>query len=384
MSSHTVYRKTTMKNIRCIYIARAELPSTSANAVHIMKISEEFDHIFDGSFRLLVHKKEDTTESICDRYGTGNIHIDSTDLNSKSFLFRYRFAIKTANCAAKFHPDVVITRDPLTALLLGIKGIQVVLDLHGDVRHLCGRGYHFFKINYLTGLSAIHYCAITSGLRDHYLKNYSKNFEKMFVLPDGVTVENFSQLSAESVFSQPFLRIGYIGKLTRGKGIDIICQLAKLDPKNKYYIYGGSRESAESEIEDVFPNNVSFGGYVDNKTVPSLIEKLDVLLLPNKADQVCQGENIGQFTSPLKMFEYMASNRPIIASDIRVLREVLNDDNSFLVSESNAGEWLTAIKKIEGNHAAALAKAAQAKADVQQYTWRNRALCMLEKSGISY
>lgn len=373
-----------MDKVRCVYICRTTLPLPEAHTVHIMKMSEEFNRIFGGSFRLLVHKKKDTIQSLCDRYGIESISIDSLDFLSKGPLFAYRFAVRAAAHVAKLRPEVVISRDPLTALALGAMGVQVVLDLHCDVKYLCGRGYHLFQINGLAGLPNIHYCAITNVLREYYLRNYGKNFERTFVLPNGITAKNYSNLSTDSVFSEPFLRIGYIGKLTRGKGLDTICNLAKLDTENRYFIYGGSRESAESEIEDVFPDNVSFGGYVENKNVPSLIEKLDVLLLPNKSDQVIGDEPLGKITSPIKMFEYMASNRPIIGSDIPVLKEILNDDNSFLVSESDAGEWLAAVKKIEGDHAVALEKASRARAEVQQYTWRSRALAMLEKSEISY
>lgn len=371
-----------MEKVRCVYIARTTLPSTSANTVHTMRISDEFNKIFDGSFRLLVHEKNDTTDSICDKYGTGKFHIDAVDIEEKATLLSYRFAMKAARYALKKHPDIVVTRDPLTALLLGVSGVTVVLDLHGDVRHLCGRGYHFFKMNWLTGLPNIHYVAITSGLRDYYITAYGKNFEKMCVLPDGVTIQSFADISLSTVFSESFLRIGYIGKLTRGKGVDTVCRLAKMDPNNRYYIYGGSREEAEAEIADTFPENVVFGGYVDNKMVPSLMKELDVLLLPNKSNQVCQGENIGQFTSPLKMFEYMASNRPIVASNIPVLREVLHNDNSFLVSESDINEWLAAVKEIEADHFVAIEKANRARSDVQQYTWESRAIGMLDEAGI--
>ena len=371
-----------MNKTRCIYIARTTLPLTSANAVHVMKICEEFNKIFKRSFRLLVHQKLASTESICEAYGTEPFCIDGLNIEGNGTLVAYEFARKAARYARKLHPDVVITRDPLTALLLGLEGIKVVLDVHGDVRHLCGRGYHFFKVRQLAGLKNIRYCAITKGLRDYYIKEYGKAFERMYVLPDGVTLQNFANISMDAVFSEDALRIGYVGKLTAGKGVDTICRLARQDPRNQYYIYGGSREEAQQEIQDTFSENVTFGGYIDNRKVPQLLEKLDLVLLPNKVDQICQGENIGQFTSPLKMFEYMASGRPIIASDIPVLREILNDENSYLVPQDDVEKWLETIQSIERNPASALQKAARAKLDVQRYTWENRARSMLKEAEI--
>ena len=303
-------------------------------------------------------------------------------MDGSGSLFAYEFAWKAARYAQRMHPEVVITRDPLTALVLGAMGVIVVLDLHGDVRHLCGRGYHFFKIRRLAGLENIRYCAITGGLRDYYLREYGNTFERMYVLPDGVTLQNFACISKAPILDKDTLRIGYIGKLTTGKGVDTICALAKQDPENQYFIYGGNREDAEVELNDTFSSNVTFGGYIDNKKVPSILESFDVVLLPNKAEQMCQGEHIGQFTSPLKMFEYMASGRPIIASDIPVLKEILNNENSFLVPEDDISAWIETVRSIQQDPMDARKKAARAKADVQNYTWESRARNMLTEAGI--
>ena len=54
----------------------------------------------------------------------------------------------------------------------------------------------------------------------------------------------------------------------------------------------------------------------------------DVLALPNPSSAISR-----EFTSPLKLFEYMASGRPIVASDLPSLREVLADGRNALLVE---------------------------------------------------
>ena len=83
--------------------------------------------------------------------------------------------------------------------------------------------------------------------------------------------------------------------------------------------------------------------------------------------------NTLKFTSPLKMFEYMASNVPIISSDIPVLREVLNERNALLIppSDSDALENGINILLKDKNYSSAIAK--QALKNVKHFTWESRA-----------
>ena len=62
------------------------------------------------------------------------------------------------------------------------------------------------------------------------------------------------------------------------------------------------------------------------------INSLDICLLPNQINLFLKGVgNISSYTSPIKLFDYMSHKKAIIASDISVLREVLNEKNSILV-----------------------------------------------------
>ena len=56
-------------------------------------------------------------------------------------------------------------------------------------------------------------------------------------------------------------------------------------------------------------------------------------IFPNPVNGILN-VNISDFTSPLKLFEYMSHKKPIIASDLPVIREVLDEKNSILVNNS--------------------------------------------------
>ena len=218
---------------------------------------------------------------------------------------------------------------------------------------------------------------ITHGLAKYYIENYKIDADKITVLPDGYTDNAFGQIEKRDILKDAKLNIGYCGGFIKGKGLEIIRELSSKDNRNNYNMFGGTKEDAERVMDNMFAENVSFGGYVPNAKVPQVLNEQDVLLLPNQKQQVCKNEDIGMVTSPLKMFEYMASERVIIASDIPVLREVLNDENSYLVKADNVDEWLDTINYISNHRQEALKKAQRACVDVKQYSWMKRAERML-------
>jgi len=79
------------------------------------------------------------------------------------------------------------------------------------------------------------------------------------------------------------------------------------------------------------------------------------------------------FMSPLKMFEYMASRRPIVATDLPSIREVLSESSAVLVPPGNTEKLKEAIKYLIDNPEAGKKLADNAFQKVQEYTWDKRA-----------
>jgi glycosyltransferase involved in cell wall biosynthesis len=100
----------------------------------------------------------------------------------------------------------------------------------------------------------------------------------------------------------------------------------------------------------------------------------DVLLMPHTGEV-----RWARYTSPLKLFEYMAAARPIVASHLPVLDEVLrHDDNAWLVPVGDAGAMAEGITRILADGARAARLVARAREDVGHYTWDARARRILE------
>ena len=99
--------------------------------------------------------------------------------------------------------------------------------------------------------------------------------------------------------------------------------------------------------------------------MPLYLKSADILLIPNIG---VTDESIS-YTSPLKMFEYMASSVPIIASDMPSIREVLNENNAFFVEPNNAKALANGIEKLLGDKNFSSRLVQKSLEDVKKYTW---------------
>jgi glycosyltransferase involved in cell wall biosynthesis len=114
---------------------------------------------------------------------------------------------------------------------------------------------------------------------------------------------------------------------------------------------------------------VTFTGLIPPVEVAARLRQADVLVLPNPASVISS-----EFTSPLKLFEYMASGRPIVASDLPSLREVLRDgENALLVEPGNPQALTAGVARIKNDPALGRRLAERAMEDVRQFTWGRRA-----------
>ena len=73
--------------------------------------------------------------------------------------------------------------------------------------------------------------------------------------------------------------------------------------------------------------------------------------------------------SPVKMFEYMASKRPIIATDLPTIREVLYESTAIIVPPGNPEALAAAVRKLRENSTGGKACALRAYENVRRYTW---------------
>jgi glycosyltransferase involved in cell wall biosynthesis len=92
------------------------------------------------------------------------------------------------------------------------------------------------------------------------------------------------------------------------------------------------------------------------------------------------GGNLAAWMSPLKIFEYMAAGKPILSSDLPVLREVLRDgENAMLRAPEDIEGWATALTQLFRDEGLRARLGAQARRDFDaHYSWNRRARSILD------
>jgi glycosyltransferase involved in cell wall biosynthesis len=176
-------------------------------------------------------------------------------------------------------------------------------------------------------------------------------------------------------------RIGYVGSLYPGRGIELILALAAKMPALRFEIIGGS-EADLARWRPQLPGNARLHGFVAPGALAARYAELDVLLMPYARSGVggpLAKVDTSRWCSPMKMFEYMASGAPIVSSDLAVLQEVLRHDRNALIAPvDDPAAWQRAIERLVAEPATRARLAAQALRDLRaHYTWDARAAAVL-------
>jgi len=163
----------------------------------------------------------------------------------------------------------------------------------------------------------------------------------------------------------------YTGHLYYWKGVDTLADAAKLLPDDYLVYFVGGTDADIVNFKNKYGkiNGVILAGYRAHMEIPYWQKSADVLILPNTAK-----EKISYYyTSPMKMFEYMASGTPIVATNIQSTTEILNNDNSLLVEPDSPIKLAEVIQQAVRDTDLAKKISKKAYLDVQKHTWNKRA-----------
>jgi glycosyltransferase involved in cell wall biosynthesis len=272
--------------------------------------------------------------------------------------------------------DLVYCRDPFGIMLASTLQLPVVFEAHGvPTQPWIRRALHRALGRRQTlGLVAISE-ALRRDLNDVGLRGRTET-----VVAHDACDPPQNPVTRRSLGTPPV--IGYVGNLYAGRGIETIVELARMFPTCRFEVVGGSEPDLARWRSRSLPSNLVLLGFRPQAELAALYARFDVVLMPHASSGVVGAtgaSDISRWTSPMKMFEYMASGVPLIASKLPVLCEVLRDgENSLLVDATRLDEWKHALQRLLNDDELRFQLARRAQDELtQHYTWDARAATVM-------
>lgn len=371
--------------MRLIYIANSRIPTAKAHGFQIMKMCEAFARE-GASVELWIPRRiNPIKDPPFYYYGVRSSFvikkipiIDLIPLHQilgplSNLIESFSFAIFNIWRLSKTDFDIIYSRDQFTLWFLSFLNYKFVYEMHKMPNHP--------RLYRRIWRKAHKIITITAILKNAIVKE-GADISKILVAHDGVDLDAFNavnksaeELKTELNLPKEHFLVGYVGKfktLEQEKGLKTMIEaLSILDKEIKMAFVGGD----EAEVKEykslaqrfnVLPRCV-FIGNQPYKRMAEYMKAMDAVVLPSP------DKPLAHYSSPLKLFEYMASDRPIIASDLPAIREVLNDKNALFFKPDNRDDLARAVKMLKASPTLGYHLSRQALADVREYTWANRA-----------
>jgi glycosyltransferase involved in cell wall biosynthesis len=402
--------------MKLLYISNARLPSPMAHGLQIIQNCEAFaDTSMAGEpveVTLWIPRvRGAVTDDVWTFYGVKHnfqvrrlLCIDLLPLaKSDGFLDRLVFYLQygsfslVAMITSLFTAtDIIYSRDPLIVALVGLlkpfRRRKLVYEVHQVAIAPIGRR---LQRRALAGSDLV--AAITEPLRDKLdeLQVGSKSPTPMIVAHDGIRRERFEPLLPRAEARQEIgigsgvFIVGYVGRLkTLGmrKGLDtLIDAISRVENCDTItlLVVGGPEDMIEGyraqwKSHGLQAERFIYAGQVAAERVPVYLTACDVLAMP-----LPYTEHFAHFSSPMKLFEYMAagaSGAAIVATDLPAWKDVIqNGVHALLVPPSEPAAMASALSRLRDDAALRQRLSAAASARVfAEYTWDARVRKILE------
>jgi glycosyltransferase involved in cell wall biosynthesis len=367
--------------MRIVAISNSRIPSATANSIQAMKVCDAL--VQAGHELLLLVPAEvggaDWTE-LARHYGiTHSFRIRW--LPSRRVFRRLDFVWYAHAAVREFDPNLIYTWLPQSAAFESRRGLRVVLEMHADVAGLMGA---WWLRRFWLGKGKRRLLVTTQALRRALERSTGRQFpnESVIVAPNGVDLDRYADLpgpqeARAQLDLKPGYTAGFTGHFYAGRGINLLLELARALPQLNFLWAGGTADAVDewrSKLNALRQSNVTLTGFIDNSRLPLYQSAADVLLMPyGQSVSASSGQDIAEVINPMKMFEYMAAERPIITSDLPVIREVLDETRAVFCPPGDVAAWRSALLDLASDPRRSAGLARNARQEVQKHTWLSRA-----------
>src|SRR3989344_556697 len=384
------------KKIKLYYIANARFPTEKAHGIQMAKMIEAM--IGEGAnievvvpkrgagnikeFYGLRHEIPVKKLPILNIYSRGKVGFW---IGSISFALGYWIFLVWKKLRGEKFIVYTIDIDQFSFFAVPFVGMPYFVEVHDAKK----KGF-FFNLLFKNAKGIM---VINNLIKQTLIKEFNLSENKIKVHPNGIDLEKFSPPKADpppadnlSLHHQRKAREKlnlpkdekialYVGKFYNWKGLGILTETAKKIPEIKFYLVGGSKEELVkvSGVAD-WPENVICAGQRDFKEMPLWLASADVLLVLGTAST----EYLYKHTSPMKLFEYIAYRRPIVASKTPAIEQIVSDNEVIFYEPDNANDFANAILYVLENIQESQKKSQNAYEKVKEFSWEKRARGVLK------
>ncbi len=310
------------------------------------------------------------TVSMLRREGNQKIHVSWNGIFHFACLFKIRKMIKEKKYHALYtrHPNLA---DFFLAHRHSLK-MPIIFEAH-EIFHLTTERKD--KIQRMKAQEARIYSkvdgivAITQGLKNQLEKIFTISTQ-ISVIPSGVNIDFYEGTGEEKNAG----KILYVGQLYPWKGVGALLEAMCYVTEGELHVVGGEKKQIDDLIMKSknlgISNRVFFHGQVSPQDVKNFIKDASVAVHPLAQKDTAYAE----FSSPMKIFEYMAARIPIIASDLPGIREILTDQvSALLVPPDDSKALAKGIQLMLDDPKLRQRLSDNAYETVQQHSWAKRA-----------
>ncbi len=367
--------------LKIIYVGSPELFSKGASAIHIMKMCQAMTRL-GVETELLIPSNKPRTQ-LFEYYGIeSEFRITSFPYFRNTSLRNIIHGLLAALYIKLFRAnryDIVVTRNIVfTYFATKFFQIPTIYDAH----HPLVKGGSFLFDSFKDSKYLIRFSTNSKGLSETYI-DQGLPADKLVVAHNGVELERFqnapSKLECREHLKLPFDKkiVCYAGNIYEGRGIEQLIDVAQRLKDIMFLIVGGLDEDVDRYrkiAKSEGARNFELVGFVPHRDVPLYLLASDILVMPYTSNMTIKGgTKAEQFTSPIKLFEYMAAARPIVATSIPSVKEVLEDGvNSILVEPGSADAIYEGLEKVLSDDNLSDRISAKAGHEINKYTWEER------------
>lgn len=357
--------------MKLAYISGARIPSACAHSVHAMHMAEAMADAGVSVTLYGMKGKKPKNANIYNLYGVKpNFRLGLAPCGDKR---PFRPFLKGTYVLFRVllldRPNVCYGRDAKTLTLLASMGKKVWFEAQALPETTLEKKIlsRLFRAKNFRGIVSGS-TALAQDLHDTFPELKSK---KTLVAPAGAMPQRNEPPKPDAWQGREgHPQIGYIGSLDKGRGTEMIINLANLLPEMDFHLIGGDAEQVSHALPENMPANLYFHGMLAHAAMPAYLSMFDITLAPFQTHLPTQN-----WMSPVKLFEYMAAGKPIICSDMPVLHEILEPNNTALfVKPDQTSEWVDAICYLVQNPSRMQELGARAKDTLERnFTWEKRA-----------